>query len=457
MVDAVYENPDINVTVFATMQTQESLGWVLDDVGEMLDINTLVISSNDISPSIPNFLDPDFDPSAAYTSNEKLRDMLSTAIAATDVPEEIKEQYLFAIDRHNQSLPLEDNTVREAMDSYITTLETYALNDAASANSLDMDADGQQDLAIIVTPKLDQDPSYYISAFSQIPEKFIGDLPGDSEDYEAAIMFHEAGHVIQDKVIDNHIYATNPLAFEADADATMVRKFNEAAHDHGSVDPAVMEVFQEARLAGGLANSGLIMGQDLANTLLEAGHNYSFASHNTGQLVDWENGLPTMSENHDIAEIEAQTTFQVNFALGLYDKAKMIETLAGNHEQSPEQMAAISDIMKKAMDDMPGTAKNGAIYGHEHPGAALATLEVMSERGYLSNNEEYVARIRRFYEDHAPEILETDTYLDTKADFEDSLQHIDDLEAPAIALEPEVALEHDNQDPIISHQPFTNG
>lgn len=430
IIDVVVQNPQSGAAIYASADTQAKLGWITTKMGEIIPIDTAIISQADIH-SLTDIFDP---PTVRITPEDRMRSVISEVIDGANIAPDIKQRYLDAANPDIQSNP----NMEAIMDSHVHTLLNASQYNIAMAYSLDLDTDGLRDVSFIVTPNLYTTPEELLGGLAQTPAYMLENIPGDTHDYLAIAMFHESAHSAQqDYMLNNGTYQNyvqNPLIFEADADASMVRAFNDAVADGYDLDPAALEAFEAARYAGGLGNYGLIAGQSLSTVLAEQGHFIRPTSHNTANLVDWDNGLPILPKDSPLAEMEASATFQVNYMLGLYNVATQTALALGTDDMNTlteEQQALVEANIAQLSENPQFAALNGVNYAQLNPGASLAALEGLQEKGYLGEGSEaYVDRVRDFFENHAPDILETGGYTNTQAEFSEFLPAIEDIPSP---------------------------
>lgn len=432
VVDVVMQNPQNGAVIYASEATQARLGWITTHMSEIAPIDMAILSRQDIH-RLPDFSNPD---SFNVTAEDRVRAVLSEAIAGADIDPTLKQQYLDAIDP-NVMGPV---ALEQHMNGLTLALMDNTMNNRPAANSIDLDHDGQRDISFITTPNIYCSAEEIVGTLSHVHSTFLQNIPGDGQDYVAAIMFHEAGHAAQNDMMHDHgtgqFYTTNPAVFEGDADARMVRAFNDAVAAGYDLDPAALDTLEAARFAGGLANVGLLAGSQMAAALRAEGQFTTPTSHNTGHLVDWDNGLPILPSESPLAELESAATFQVNYMLGLYDVVEQYEQTFGTDFESftVEQQTAVEEHIGNISNNAGQVARNGAFYASVHPGASLAALETLHEKGYLGTEADgYVDQVRGFFENHATDILQGEGYQDTLEGFGEFLPPIDEIpmaEAP---------------------------
>lgn len=367
-IKVVAENPSNGASIYASEQTNTALGWITTEISEIAPIDILVLSREDIfDPNLPDVFNKQPFLSAMLLHPEsdaitKTFENLTEAFRATGA-----DDYEFGV-------------------TELSILNQLGINGAAVV-MMDMDQDNQNDLAVIVTPDLDEAPEYYVGQLAGIPQENLENIPGAGSDYVAFILLHEKAHITHINERANEGTSKSVLFSEVNADAEAARQVYEAIDAGHGLDQQIIETIAAARIMGGLRNFSPY------EDILNVDDNHS-ANHNTGQLVNWENGLPQINGNEALFEAEVQVSFLVNCALGTLELHKNGEVTGNN--LSPLE-----------------TGKHGAYYGIDNPGSALSILDILSEKGYLSDiegSEAYHQRITQFVQSYAPELYQAESY-----------------------------------------------
>lgn len=419
--------------LIASDATRQALGWIGPRTAEVAGVDTLVVTRGDITVlnsfvQVPDLLDLSRDPESMVDwdkTNENLRDTFNRAGIPPD--------YFTApqIEGFARSIVLQQ----------------------ASAFPMDFEGDGTNDFGLITAPDLDADPRQYVSNLTGIPAERLMNVPGDSEDYVALIMFHEAGHVAQPAAAVHN--RTADLPFEIDADQKSFQAYLQSAAEGRDLDPAVLHMIRDARIVGSVQDPGSHLG--LVGNMLGMHTLGSAPSHTTGFFLDADNGLPQVNAEAALAATHGMlmTNMVVNMAVGLHAMTEIAQQVQGiDPGLPPEEYAGRmeevlgqygmtqTDFVQALTGNTLKTVQLGAAYGAANPGASFAALEALHEKGYLRNQpgtEPYIEKVRSFHAAHTQGIEQEPAYLEVRA-LIDRMPHIDDFgaaETPAPETRPE--------------------
>lgn len=129
-----------------------------------------------------------------------------------------------------------------AFDPHYETLARNSADRSAMAQAVDMDGDGQNDVAIILGQPRSQTAQGMAAQLSRLPAESLGNIPGTDRDWQAFVIMHEIGHVDQpDK--DNQ----RNLVWEVEAEQDAQGFYADAARRGLVSDPAVGHAHTQMR------------------------------------------------------------------------------------------------------------------------------------------------------------------------------------------------------------------
>lgn len=374
--------------LYATESTRAALGAIGNEITKISGINTLVVTRADIAVLKTKSQDPDLIDTADNPSeiidwgktNGKLRTLFNEA-----------------------GYPVDDIAFKASLPQLSATV----LSERVSATSIDYDQDGTNDFGFIIAPDMDTSPEEYVSILTGIPADKLMNVPGDAKDYLSLVLYHESAHLPQPHG-DDHM----TLMFETDADMKALEKGRD-------IDPKVLEMWRDARIAGSLPHTGTeygMMGAELGITTLGQP-----MSHETGFFLNIDNGLPQMSAEAVVENTRGMTmvNMTVNYMLGTHVLSEIAQsTENGTYEETLEKYGITGTDAIELTGNPFKMAEIGASYGAMNPGASYAALQALDEKGYLKTipgSDVYIKKVGDFYDKHVAGIQDSPAYEKTKS------------------------------------------
>jgi hypothetical protein len=378
---------------YASPEVKQKLGWLVDKASEWAGRDVVLVSSNDLKN---------------YNNPANIKEYGGGIISALQgiLPESQQDKITAWKNTTNSN-------AKAAMNA-------AALHGAPFATFLERPGPEQKGLCMITLPDMDDTKAFLGKAFAG-EDTDTSRMPGDSEDWLAVVIAHEAVHCkmhltglapavagtpesLREQFKRSH---DQTLKQEIQADQHGFDHYKEAMKDGRDLDPAVLNSFRDLRAIDSIRNGGSIMlgglGNDhTSNLLLHTHHENDGHGHGHGHMD--VNKPETINA---ITTAQNETTMMAQMAIGMAMGRAYVQSLPeqtlylrleGAAAMSMKPGEVSPSVVPKDFDSNPQRAGllTGYVMAAEKPETLYAATRALQERGAFGEGTLQEAYAKQF-------------------------------------------------------------
>lgn len=380
--------------VYASESTLNQLGFIAQRLPEIAEADLILVSRDDIisykDGQKPSLYDVDNQTQAFYD--------------AIDVDKTVQN----ITDMFNKVAP-DAETAELWLEVAFNTPEFFDLviNQEAAAGGVDFDQDGKNDFGLVSLPYMDQTNQELLATIAHRPLHAFDDVPeGTGKDVLAAVLYHEAAHVNDERDVVTVLRETH-------ADHEMSEYYQHDV-DMGKLSAGIIEHMENARLIGSLGNGGLLGMGNVDLSGYEGSHSthavYKDSSLASESLDDIDNAefRGTLALNDISTSINGMMVWQewVKDGPDAFENNSTAQYYFESYDEMVLEGSDFTDLYKIGSDQV------------DHEYAAYATVKAIEAEGILDSKifegeRDYIENLDRYFERYEQGVHDDEGYKNT--------------------------------------------